>query len=140
MSQASPSTRGRRPPEPSALRLLEDGVRLLRANPSLLALHLAGSVPFTGYFLFYWADMSRSAFAADHAASGAILLGLVFLAMKSVHGILGAELLARLQQQSSAAWTPGRIWRLICTHVLPHSIGLLALSTPLLLPGLTYLS
>lgn len=140
MSQATPSTRGRRQPEPSALRLLEDGVRLLRANPSLLALHLAGSVPFTGYFLFYWADMSRSAFAADHAASGAILLGLVFLAMKSVHGIVGAELLARLQRQSSAAWTPGRIWRLACTQVLPHSIGLFVLSTPLLLPGLTYLS
>jgi len=51
--------------ERSAIELIEEGTRLVRASGlAALALYYVGALPFVLAFLFFWADMSRDAFAA----------------------------------------------------------------------------
>jgi hypothetical protein len=117
--------------EPPPLALLEEGVRLLRANPSLFLIHLGGSIPFTTFFLYYWADMSRAAYAADRMAFGALMLGVLFLLMKVAHGVFASRLLTELQQEADRPWTLGRLWRLGSTQALIQPWGLLLVPAPL---------
>lgn len=112
--------------------MLEEGVRILRSNPSLLLIHLGGSIPFTTFFLYYWADMSRAAFAADRMAIGALGLGALFLIMKTAHGVFASRLIADLQQETPRAWTVGRLWRLGSTQALIQPWGLLLVPAPLI--------
>src|SRR5262249_59201462 len=67
----------------SALELLEEATHLLRgAPPGTLATYYTGAAPFVLGLLYFWADMSRSPFAAQHLASASLALGLLFLWMK----------------------------------------------------------
>ena len=69
-------------PAKSAVELYEQAVFLLRRAPaSTLAAYYAGSIPFVLGFLFFWADMSQSAFAYDHCAPAALAVALLFLWM-----------------------------------------------------------
>lgn len=117
--------------EPPPLGLLEEAVRRLRSNPSVLLIHLGGSIPFTMFFLYYWADMSRAAFAADRMAIGALTLGVLFLVMKTAHGVFAARLLADIQQDATRPWTLRRLWRLGSTQALIQPWGLLLVPAPL---------
>src|SRR5437868_15532176 len=65
-------------PAKSAVGLCEDAVVLLRQSPEALAAYYAGSLPFVLGFLFFWSDMSQSAFAYDHCAPAALGLALLY--------------------------------------------------------------
>ena len=53
-----------------AFELLEEAFHLLRLAPaSTLAIYYLGSLPFILALLFFWSDMSRSAFAAQRLAA-----------------------------------------------------------------------
>ncbi len=57
----------------SALELAEEAFHLLRQAPArVLAFYAIGAVPFVLGFLYFWADLSRSAYAADHAVAAAL--------------------------------------------------------------------
>src|SRR3546814_13944901 len=67
----------------TALDLLEDAVHLLRAAPvSTLAVYYVGGLPFMLAYLFFWSDMSRSAFARERLEPLAALLTILFVLMK----------------------------------------------------------
>lgn len=131
MKRGHHSRAGRSSLEPPPLALLEEGVRLLRGHPSLLLIHLGGSIPFTTFFLYYWADMSRAAYAADRMAFGALILGALFLLMKTAHGVFASRLLTELQQEAIRPWTPSRLWQLGSTQALIQPWGLLLVPAPL---------
>ncbi len=69
--------------EKSALEIIDEATHLLRGNAlTLLPIYYIGSLPFIMGFLFFWGDMSRSAFAAEHCAAAALGLALLFAWMK----------------------------------------------------------
>jgi len=73
----------RDPQAKSALELIEEAIHLLRAAPAAaLAYYYVGTLPFILGLLYFWADMSRSAFALQHLAESALGLTLLFLWMK----------------------------------------------------------
>lgn len=88
--------------------LLDEAAHLIRSAP--LATHLwyaAGSVPFVLGLLYFWADMSRSAYAARHAGMAALGVALLFTWMKAAQSIFCARLMA----QAAGADAPRIGWK-----------------------------
>lgn len=105
MSRKHSVNRGRPP-----LDLLEDAVHLLRTVPaSVMAVYYLGALPFVLAFLFYWSDMSRSAFARDRLEPLAIGVTLLFVWMKVCQFIFIRRLRERLAGISLPA-IPARAW------------------------------
>jgi uncharacterized protein DUF4129 len=92
-------------PAKGAVDLYEEAVYLLKRAPaSALAAYYAGSLPFVLGFLFFWADMSQSAFAYDHCAPAALGLALLFTWMMYWQAIFVRELDAELSGAPAPAW------------------------------------
>src|SRR5438094_561854 len=71
-----------------AFELIEQAFHLLRLAPaSILAGYYLGTAPFVLCALFFWSDMSRSAFAEQRLAGGALGLALLFFWMKTWQAI-----------------------------------------------------
>jgi len=89
------------------LEIIDEASHLLRRAPvSVLSYYYIGSVPFVLGFLYFWSDMSRSAFAFQHAAEAALSLSLLFIWMKCWQSVFCSQLSAfisrRQVQQRSA--------------------------------------
>ncbi len=96
-------------PGDSAIDLLEEAVHLLRGAPARLhAVYALGALPFVLAFLYYWADMSRGAFARDHAERGALAMALLYLWMKCWQAVFAAGLRSQRTGQAGDAWTARR--------------------------------
>ncbi len=105
--------------------LIEQAVHLLRSAPlRLLAPYAVGTLPFLLAFLYFWADMSRGAFAREHAAAGAAGLGLLFLWMKCWQALFAAALRARVAGRAAEPWTARRAGRLALTQMALQPSGL----------------
>ncbi len=92
-------------PAKSAVELYEEAVYLLRRAPaSTLAAYYAGSIPFVLGFLFFWADMSQSAFAYDHCAPAALAVALLFLWMMYWQSLFMQKLHAELSGAPPPTW------------------------------------
>ena len=77
----------------SGIEVLEEAAHALRlAPPGTLLIFYAGSVPFVLGLLFFWFDLSRSAFAHRRAGPGALLLAALYLAMKVAHAAFARRL------------------------------------------------
>ncbi len=121
MSKRDPQRRS-----PSALPLLEDAVRLLRsAPPAVLVLHALGSVPCLLYAVYFYTDLSRSAFAADHLIGSSLTLAALYAWMKCWQAVSNAHLRAALLGQPAPAWDIARLTRLIAAQVLLQPLGLI---------------
>jgi hypothetical protein len=119
--------------------LLEEAVRLLRRAPaSTLLLHAMGSVPCMVGALYFFADMSRSAFAAGRLFESSLVLAALYVWMKSWHAVFAAHLRALLVGAEPPRWTAGRVWRLVAVQAALQPAGLvlrpaaLALTLPYL--------
>jgi len=113
----------------SALELIEQAVHLLRRAPmSVLAGYYVGAVPFVLGLLYFWADMSRNAFASRRCAEEALGLALLFFWMKCWQAVFASELKARVAGAEPSRWTRGRVARLAAAQVILQS------SAPFLLP------
>jgi hypothetical protein len=111
-----------------SLELIEEAVHLLRRAPlSALTAYYVGSLPFVIAFLFFWGDMSRSAFAADHCVSAAFGLSLFFFWMKSWQAIFLSHIQTRLTGEMPSPWTRSRIVQLVVTQMALQPLGLFVL-------------
>lgn len=115
---------------PPALDLLEEAVRLLRADTTFVLTHWVGSLPFVVALLYFWADMSRGAFAVERCAPGALALGALFLWMKVFHAVCCVQMAERLHGAAARPWTAGRIFRLVSVQAAVQPAGLLVLGLP----------
>jgi hypothetical protein len=116
------------PDDADAIDLVEEAVHLLRLAPvTVLALYAVGTLPFVLAFLYFWAEMSRGAFAAEHAGRDAIGMALVFLWMKCWQAVFACELRARVVGQMSPRWTWRRLGRLALTQAALQPAGLFAI-------------
>jgi len=78
-----------------AIELIEQAIHQLRAAPpATLACYYLGALPFVLGLLFFWADMSRSAFAEQHLTGAALGLAALFFWMKFWQAVFARHLRA----------------------------------------------
>jgi hypothetical protein len=86
---------GRRQQGLEAIELIEQAIHELRAAPpATFASYYVGALPFVLALLFFWADMSRSAFAGQHLAGAALGVAALFLWMKFWQAVFARNLRA----------------------------------------------
>ncbi|GAK49281.1 hypothetical protein U14_00502 [Candidatus Moduliflexus flocculans] len=120
--------------EKGAIDLVEEAFHLLRRSSlATLAHYYIGSLPFVLALLYFWTDMSRSAYAAERCAEVAFGLTVAFLWMKSWQAAFALRLKVSLQRIPFPAWTWQRVWRLIAVQTIIQSWGMIALPCSLVL-------
>jgi hypothetical protein len=94
------------------LEIIEQALHLLRGSPPrVLAAYYTGTAPFVLGFLFFWAEMSRSALAPERCGTWALVLVLLFCWMKFWHSIYARLLHAQRTGQGSS-WNFRRLARI----------------------------
>ncbi|MBE7219069.1 MAG: DUF4129 domain-containing protein [Caulobacteraceae bacterium] len=129
--------RPRRAPDPrlSALSLLDEATHRLRSAPAAtLGIYYASTLPFVLALLYFWADMSRSADAAERSTASALGLAALFVAMKTGQTVFAARMRARFAGRPAAPWTPGRLVRAACVQAAWQPLGLFVLPVSLIFP------
>jgi hypothetical protein len=123
----------RREGHPS-LDLLEEAAGLLRADPlSVLVSYYLGTVPFVLGALYFWADMSRSAFAAQRLAGAALGMGCLYVWMKFWQAIFLQQLRCRMSQAPAPSLNGRRLLRTALRQTTLQPTGLFFLPLALLL-------
>ncbi len=107
------------------LELLEEATHLLRAAPSAsLAHYYVGATPFVLGLLYFWADMSRSPFAAQHLAGAALGLAALFLWMKFWQALFLRRIREAISSSQLAPLTAKRCARIFLTQAALQPVGL----------------
>ncbi len=120
-----------------ALELIEEAVHLLRRNAvSSLWIYYLGTMPFVLGLLYFWAEMSRSAYAEQHLPAAALGLGLLFVWMKFWQAVFARHLRARVAGRETPLPNLGESWNLVVIQglVQPTALFLLPLSLIMVLP------
>src|SRR6185295_18566321 len=123
--------------EKAALDLVEESFHLLRlASPGTYAAYFVGTLPFVLAVLFFWSDMSRSPFAAQRLATGALGLAVLFCWMKLWHTVFASRVVAQLSGEAPPPWTAFRLWRAALNQAILQPLGLflIPLSLVILFP------
>lgn len=121
-------------PAKSAIELYEEAVYLLRSAPaSALAAYYTGSLPFVLAFLFFWADMSQSAFAYDHCAPAALGLASLFSWMMYWQALFVRRLHAELSGVPAPPWLSNQARRLGYLQIALQPTKFLVLPVALLI-------
>ena len=90
----------RSPTETPALELIEDAIRLLRSLPaSTWLVYAAGAVPFGLGGLYFFAEMSQSAFAMRDLPAAALGMALLFGWLKTCQAVFAARMRSQLLAQ-----------------------------------------
>jgi len=122
---------------PQALVIVEEAFHLLRRTPiSAWACYYIGALPFIIALLYFWADMSRSAFAGEHCFSAALGLAAVFIWMKCWQAAFAGSMRGRLSGPQARPWTARRVLRLIAVQAIiqPAGVYLLPLAALVVVP------
>lgn len=118
----------------SALNLLDEAVHVLRTAPAAAWLaYFIGTGPFLLALLFFWSDMSRSAFAEGHLVPGAAGLTLLFVWMKTWQAVFGSLLRTHVSREVQPRWTVGRALRVAARQMILQPGGLFLLPFTLLI-------
>jgi hypothetical protein len=97
-----------------ALELIEEAMHALRSAPvSALVAYVLGTAPFVAGMLFFWSDMSRSAFAEKHLVGGAIGLSVLFVWMKTWQAIFAAIVRAHVGREPAPQFSARVITRTV---------------------------
>ncbi|OQY02848.1 MAG: hypothetical protein B6I22_12790 [Desulfobacteraceae bacterium 4572_123] len=118
----------------SAIRILEESIHLLRlSSASLLAVYYIGSMPFVLGLLYFWGDMSRSAFAREYCAVSALGLAILFIWMKCWHAVFVVKVREQILDAQAGSWSFERIVNLAATQAFIHSSSFLILPVALIM-------
>jgi hypothetical protein len=111
-----------------ALELIEEAVHLLRLAPArVIVCYYVGAAPFLLGLLYFWADMSQSAFARERCGPAALGLSLLFLWMKTWQAVYARLLRCQVSGAREPEWTLRRFLRITYTQSVVQPSGLLAL-------------
>ena len=120
-----------------AFAVAEDAVALWRAAPpAALAIHLAGTISFVIGLLYSWGALASARADAADTAGCALLLTVLFHAMKTAQAVVAARLFALAAGDAPPVFGARSLLRIFGRQVLLQTTGLLALplSIVLLLP------
>lgn len=121
----------------SGIELIDESVHLLRSAPvTHLVWYFAGTLPFVLALLYFWGDMSRSPFAAQHLVGGALTLSALFLWMKTCQAIF-SRLMRSLISGHRFSPTSGKIWRTFVAQAAFQPSGLFVIPLALV-PALPF--
>ena len=138
MSRTSQLEEGR-----TGIDLIEEAFHLLRSTPaSVLLLYYIGAAPFVLGLLYFWSDMSQSAFAPGRLGPASLAMVLLYFWAKVWQSIFAQRLLSRRSRslaktnEASRAMTPRGIWQMLRAQAAIHATGLFLwpLALALLLP------
>jgi hypothetical protein len=91
------------------MEILDEALALLRRTPlGLLFLYYLGAGPFCLGLIYFVFDMTQSANAESHLASGALGLTALYFWMKTCQAVFCRRLLARLEGEDAEPWTAQR--------------------------------
>src|SRR6267142_5270208 len=117
----------------AAFELIEEAVHLLRQSPAgVLATYYLGALPFVLALLFFWADMSRDAFAPRMLVGGALGLAVLFVWMKAWQAVFARQLRALASNRPVPSMTLRRWMRILFTQSVLQPFGLFLLPLALL--------
>src|SRR5690242_1957472 len=112
----------------NAFDLIEEATHLLRTAPAAtLACYYLGTVPFTLGLLYFWADMSRSPFAGQHLAEGALAMVAAFLWMKCCQAVFARRIRSQITGEPIPPLTPRRCGRILLSQAIVQPSGLFIL-------------
>jgi len=120
-----------------ALGLIEEAVHLLRQAPaSVFAAYFVGTVPFLIGLLYFWADMSRGAYAYRHVGAAALAMTALYLWMKSWQAVFARQLLARRSGQPGVTWNRPQLAHLVFVQAVlqPTQFFVLPVAALVMLP------
>jgi hypothetical protein len=111
-------------PGKNALDLIEEATHLLRVAPAgAWFSYYLGSLPFALGFLYFWSDMSRSAFAAQRLSGAALGMALLFVWMKLWQSIFAQRLLRQLVGEPALRSSLGRLGRTALAQAIVQPSG-----------------
>lgn len=118
----------KRQSEKPALELIEEATHLLRAAPGVaLCFYYLGSLPFVLGVLYFWSDMSRSAFAEQRLPGASLALALGFVWMKTWQAVFAHRLLAHLCGEAGGRLTFANWLRTALDQAILQPLGLVVL-------------
>lgn len=116
------------------LDMANEALGLLRTLPlHVVATYFVGTVPFIVGFLFFWSDMSRSAFAYQRCFSASLGLAGLFVWMKCWQVLFSRGVRAEVSGQSPPRLTPARLVRLAGSQLMLQPYGLVLIPVSMLL-------
>src|SRR5688572_29053133 len=93
---------------------METAVWLVRSAPkSALLCYYAGSIPCLLGLLYFWADMSKGAFAGSRMIEASLGAAAFYIWMKSWQAVFLSKLRAHLLMQPEAPWSIARVVNLV---------------------------
>ncbi len=118
--------------EPGAIDLAEEAVHLVRLAPArTLAAYYVGTLPFVLGLLYFFADMAHAGDAAARCGAGALALTGLYVWMKCWQAVYCQGLRAYAAQDTPAAWTWARLFRMGVRQAILQSTALVALPAAL---------
>lgn len=126
-----------RTPAVTATDSIEEAIALLRRTPAATLLcTFVGGIPFWLALLYFVADMSRDAFAAERLIGASLTLTALYLWKKCWQTVYAARLHTHLAGAEPLPWTVGRVLRLILTQAQTQYFGIIvrAIAYNLLFP------
>ncbi len=118
----------------STIRILEEAVHLLRLAPgNLLPHYYIGSLPFILGLLYFWADMSRNAYAAEHCAVASLGMALLFIWMKSWQTVFASKAKAIIENKPDQRWPLRRVVSTVAYQSFIQASGFVVLPIALFL-------
>ena len=121
----------------SGIEIAGEALHLIRmAPPSALSSYFIGSAPFMLGLLYFWSDMSRSAFAGERCLTASLALTALFIWMKCWQSVFSAGLRSHLTGTPDTVWTFRSILRMVArqTTIQPYGLLLIPAAMFLLLP------
>lgn len=117
-----------------SIELIEEALHLLRALPgSALAAYYTGSLPFVLGFLYFWADMSRGAFAVENAGRAALAVTGLFVWMKSWQAFFCGSVRSFLANNGRPRTSAVAVARAVAVQTAVQSTGLFLLPVGLII-------
>jgi len=133
-TSANPVRSGRQRHRRSTIRILEEAVHLLRlSSVTALICYYVGSLPFILGLLYFFSDMSRSAFATDHCGIAALGLALLYVWMKSWQSVFAVQIRHQIERKQIRGWTLSQLFILTANQSIIHASGFIVLPVALLL-------
>ena len=117
--------------------LVEEATKLLRSAPaSALVAYYTGTLPAMLGFLYFFSDMTRSAFGPSRLVEAALVMAFLYLWMKCWQAIFASGLRATLHRETPAPWTIGRLVRLahVQTSVQPSGLFARLIAAQIVIP------